>query len=125
MKLLLMLAVLLLPVAARAQSAPPSQTPIRLVISAAIIAHSADLSTTAFAFGKSGDRYREANPILRPFAGDPVTLAVAKMGTAVALNYGLFRLYQHKPKTAIAAGVMQVVAIGYVAHRNAQLLGLR
>jgi hypothetical protein len=31
------------------------------------------------------------------------------------------QLYEHKPKTALAIGVLQVVAIGYVAQRNAQL----
>ena len=123
--LLIALAVLFSPIVANAQSAPPSQTPIRLMISAGVIAHAADLSTTSWSLGRSGDQFREANPLLRPFASDPVALAVAKMSFAVGANYAIFRLYQHKPRLALAMGVVQVVAVGYVAHRNAQLLGLR
>ena len=123
--LLFVLAVLFSPIVANAQSPPPSQTPIRLMISAGMIAHGADLATTSWSFGRSGDQFKEANPILRPFAGDPVALAISKMTLAVGCNYALLRLYQHKPRLAIAMGVVQVVAVGYVAHQNAQLLGLR
>lgn len=94
-------------------------------IGAAMVAHAADISTTMFAKGKYGDRFREANPVLRPFAGDPVTFAVAKMGLAVGANYVLLKIHKTRPKTALAIAVAQVGLMGYVAHHNAQQAGLR
>lgn len=95
------------------------------VIASSVIAQMSDLSTTSWAMGQSGTTYREANPILRPFAGDPVALALAKGSLAVGLNYYLLRLHEQKPKTVLVLGIAQTLAVGWVAHRNAQVLGLR
>lgn len=92
------------------------------VIASSMIAHGADLSTTSWALGKNGDRFKEANPLLRPFSDDPVKLAIAKMGTATLANYILLKMHVKHPKVVIAVGIAQTIAIGFVAHRNAQLV---
>ena len=105
----------------------PTHAPLKpwthLVIASSMVAHMADLSTTSWAMGKGG--HMEANPILRPFASDPVALAVAKGGLAVGLNYALLTLHEKKPKTVLVAGIAQTLVFGWIAHRNAQALGLR
>jgi hypothetical protein len=73
--------------------------------------------------GRGG--YREANPFMRPFAADPVLLAVVKMGLAGGVNYAMWRVHQRRPKTVIAVALLQAAAVGYIAHRNATTLGLR
>jgi hypothetical protein len=115
-------AVLLIPVSSFAQSSEPPQAPIHLLVGAGLVLHAADLSVTSWMLGKEDGRFYEANPLMRPFADDPIKLAVAKMTIAVAVNYGILRLYQRNPKTAIVVGILQTIGIGYVAHRNAQLL---
>ena len=92
------------------------------VIASSMIAHGADLSTTSWALGKSGSQFKEANPLLRPFADDPVKLAIAKMGSATAANYILLKLHKNHPKLVLTIGIAQTIAIGFVAHRNAQLV---
>lgn len=92
---------------------------VHAAIAAGIVVHACDLSTTSWALGKAGDQYREANPALRWASDDPVKLAIAKMGLAVAVSYGVIQLHKEHPKWALAAAITQVVVVGYVAHRNA------
>ena len=136
MKILILLALLALASPAGAQTPTPAEwaaintliapthAPLKpwthLVIASSMVAHMADLSTTSWAMGKGG--YREANPVLKPFAGDPVALALAKGSLAVGVNYYLLRLHERKPKTVLVIGIVQTLAVGYVAHRNAALV---
>jgi hypothetical protein len=119
------LVAIAMPAAAQSNASETDSKWLHAAIAASIVAHGADLSTTSWALGKAGDRYHEANPVMKPFAGDPTTLAVAKMGSALAVNYALLKLHKRRPKTILAIAVTQSIAIAYVAHRNAALLGLR
>jgi hypothetical protein len=105
----------------------PTHGPLKpwthLAIGSTMVAHFADISTTAWALGKGG--YAEANPVLKPFADDPVTLAIAKGGIATLAAYLMLRLHEGHPRTVIVLGIVQTLALGYVAHKNAQLAGLR
>lgn len=117
--------LLLSTVSARAQEPEPHPRLMHAAIAGAILAHGADLSTTSWAMGRAGHQFREANPIMRPFAGDPVLLAGAKMGLAVGLNAYLLHIHKKHPRVATALAVGQMIGFGYVAHRNAKTLGLR
>lgn len=126
----LTLLLLLLPfcaVPAAAQSDQPERHAgwVHAAIAASIVASSADLSTTSWAMGRGGGQFREANPLMRPFAGDPVALAVVKMGVATGVSYTLLRLHKRKPKTVLVLALAQTAVSGYIAHRNARQLGLR
>lgn len=92
-----------------------------IVISSSIIAHGVDLSTSSYAFGKSED-FKEKNPILRWSTDDPVKFGLAKIGLAVGLNYALVRYHKDHPKFVLIMAITQTVAIGYIAHRNAELV---
>ena len=81
---------------------------IHIALAGVIIAHSADLSTTSWAIGRNPDKFREANPLMRPFADDPIKLAVVKMGTAGSINYMLFRLHKNHPKLTLILAVIQI-----------------
>jgi hypothetical protein len=81
----------------------PTHAPLKpwthLVIASSVVAHMADLSTTSWAMGKGG--------------------------IAVGVNYWLLRIHEQNPKMVLVLGILQTVAVGWVAHRNAQTLGLR
>lgn len=88
-----------------------------------IIVHSTDLSSTSWAAGKYGDRFKEANFFMRPFASDPIKLAVAKMSVAGAMNYTLFRLHKTRPKLVLSLALAQIPVFGYISYRNSRLNG--
>jgi hypothetical protein len=90
-------------------------------IAASMVAHSADVATSMYALGRDPQRYREANPILRPFADQPAAFGVVKMSMAVGVNYALLKMHAQHPRLALVASIAQTVAVGYVAHRNARL----
>jgi len=95
---------------------------LHLAITSSVIAQGADLSTTSWAAGKLGDKFEEANPILRLFANDPLKLAVVKISVATALTWYLLREHKNHPKAVFIIALAQTVVIGYVAYRNAQLV---
>lgn len=103
----------------------PGEGWVHLALSGVILANSTDVATTMYLKGKYGDRFREANPLMRPFAGDPVVFALAKMSVAGAANYYLWRTHERKPKTVIAVALAQTIVLGYVTHLNAKASGLR
>ena len=96
---------------------------LHAAIGASMVAHATDLSTTAYFAGKLGPRFREANPLLRPVAGNPVRLAIVKTSIAVAINYGLLRLHRTRPRLALALTLAETAAIGAVAYQNTRRLG--
>lgn len=85
----------------------------------------ADLSTSSWAKGHDGDRYTEANPLLRWAADDPVALAVAKMSVDGAITWWLVKHHAKRPKVVLTIAVIKGIASAYIAHRNAKTLGLR
>jgi len=86
--------------------------------------HGVDLGVSTYAFGwnrGSGlDRYREANPLLRPFEQNPVGLSVAKMGVAVAANAVLMRYHQRHPTLVRWLAVGQMGLMAWVVVQNAK-----
>lgn len=116
----LLLALLL---AQAPQSAPTPERHagwLHTAIAAHAIAQFADVSTTAWAMGRGG--FRESNPIMRPFAGDPVKLAVFKGTYAVGTTYLFKKMHRKRPKTAFALAAGSAVVTSWVAHKNAQLV---
>lgn len=115
------------PVSAQDRQAPP-QAPMtaehhavltHAAIAAHVVAQFADVSTTSFAMGRGG--FREANPVMRPFAGNPIRLALVKGAYATGTSYLLLKLHRTRPKTAFGLAVLSVVTTGYVARRNARV----
>lgn len=121
----LVVALALFSTPAAAQSREWNEKLVHAAIAAGIAAHAADLSTTSWALGRVGDRYKESNRALQWAADDPVQLAMAKVALAAGTTYSLVRLHRDHPKLALGAAIVQTVVVSYVAHRNASVLGLR
>lgn len=85
----------------------------------------ADATTTAYAKGKWGPTFREANLVMRPFAGDPVTLAIAKAATDGTVTYLMVKHHKRHRRLVVTAAVAKTLLSAWVAHRNAVQLGLR
>lgn len=106
--------------------APPAPSRRDLVtrglIWGGVALHGIDLGLTEYAFGfnkgRGVEHFREANPFLRPFAGDPVLLSTVKIGVAVALNAYLRHEQPTHPKLVFWCAVGQVVAMAIVVHQN-------
>lgn len=87
---------------------------------AAIAAHGADLSTTAWCRGQN--LCEEANPVLKWADDNPITLGFAKMGFAAAVQlipYWIMRSGHRQ--TAIWINVGQVILFSAIAAHNANL----
>lgn len=83
----------------------------------AVVAHSADLSTTEFCLG--AHRCKEANPFLAPFSDRPLVFGAVKMGGAALQLWAISRI-QNKRVATIANVVVTGVFTG-IALRNARL----
>lgn len=84
------------------------------------VAATADLSATSWALGRGG--FIEANPILRPFADDPVKIAVVKSAVDGASIWVLLKYHKQRPKLVTALALAKAGVSAYVAHRNARQL---
>ena len=116
MRIGLCLACLLWTAPASAQSSPHL---IRASMVAAIAAHGADLSTTAWCRG--ANTCHEQNPALRWAQHDPVALGFAKMGIAAGLQVVTYKLAQSHPRWAFWSNVAQTVTFSWIAARNRRL----
>lgn len=101
-----------------------SSVPLKVTVGAFAVAQTVDTNLTTWLLAKSGDRYREANPLLRPIAHQPVSLAIVKAGSAVGVSYVLLKLGRSERKqTRVAAllmGIGLTAATSYVSYRNYQ-----
>lgn len=93
---------------------------LHAAIAAHVVAQAADLSTTSFAMGRGG--FRESNPMMRPFAGDPVRLALVKGAYAVGTSYLFLRLHKTRPKLAFALAAGTAAFTSYIAARNSRVV---
>lgn len=121
-RLLLLLILLLLGVAVDvAAQTPPSrlQRAVQVTVGVSIVAHAVDLTTTTQGLACCGDRFREGNPLYRWAEHRPVAMAVAKMGTAVAVNAAILQLSKSNPKLALALAIGETVLVSSVAAHNA------
>jgi len=119
MKYLLLSVCLLVPASvASAQEWRP--TLLHVSIGASMVGHGTDVAVSMYHLGRDPTRYREANPILRPFADRPLAFGVVKMGLAVGVNVALLKVHRARPRLALAMSLAQTAAIGYVAWRNQQ-----
>lgn len=89
-------------------------------VGVSLVAHAVDLTTTAHLLACCGDRFSEANPLYRWAEDKPASMALVKMGTAVAINAGILKMAQTKPKTALVLALGQMVLVSVSAHRNAK-----
>ena len=100
-------------------AAAQSEPAYRVSLAAAITAHGADLSTTAWCRGAG--TCREVNPALRWAQDDAVALGLTKMGLAAGLALASHKWI--KPRSRRAAfwfNVGQAVAFTAIAVRNAR-----
>ena len=92
----------------------------RLSLVAAIAAHTADITTTAYCLGQG--TCREANPALRWAEDKPVALGLTKGAMAGSLQLIPAYLARHgHEKWAIVFNVAQTVAFTGIAMRNARM----
>ena len=89
-------------------------------VGVSIVAHAADLTTTAHLLACCGDRFREANPLYRWAEDKPASMAIMKMSTAVAVNAVIVKMAKTKPKTALVLALGQLVLVSVSARHNAK-----
>lgn len=97
-------------------------TPIKLVMAGVLITQQLDTTMTTWLMAQSGDRYREANPLLRPIAHNPGLLAGTKSALGVGAVYGIYRAARSEDKktrtAALVTGIALATLTGVVAHHN-------
>jgi hypothetical protein len=113
----------MLPATAHAQSGQDCAQPRDLTYRAsqitALMAHGADLATTAD--GLSRDGFREANPALRWASDRPAVLGATKMALAAGSLWLAHELHRRGHRRwAIVSNLATAALIGTVAARNAQ-----
>lgn len=120
MRFVLVAALVLVAAPAAAQDAPvPSDRALRISFAAAITAHGLDVTTTAWC--RAQGTCREANPALRWAADRPLTLGLAKMGTAAAMQLVPYHLARRGHlKAAFWFNVAQTCVFTSIAIRNAR-----
>jgi len=116
---IVLLAMTAAPAAAQSPREPEPHV-LHAAIAAAVIAQFADVATTEYALGTG--RFREANPLLRWSATNPVRMAIVKGGIATASSYALLKIHKDHPKLAFTAAVVSTAATSYAAWRNSASL---
>lgn len=82
-----------------------------------------DNGQSLYLFGKCGERFHEANPLLRPFQQNPTGFGGVKMGFGVTLTLGNMAAERKAPENkwvTIGLVAQNAVLAGVVLH-NAQL----
>ena len=120
---LLLIAILAMPASAFAQAKDRWWADGAILASG--VAAAADLSTTSYNRGKFPTTFREANLILRPFANDPVALAVVKGSMDGVTIWILIKQHKKHPKLVTGIAIAKTIVSGFVAHSNAKQAGLR
>lgn len=100
--------------------AHPLRTATRASVACSMTAHFVDLSTTMFAVGKGVGT--ELNPVLAPFAAQPVAMGFYKGGLSVAGNYPLLKYQADHPKLTLALGLAQCVGFSAIGAHNASVI---
>lgn len=110
------------------QDPEPHPRLTHVIIGAHVVSQFLDVTSTAYAMGRARERgggFREANPFLRPIAGDPVRLALVKGTVAAATSYVFLKYHREHPiKVALAAGGLTILT-SVVAARNVRVSGPR
>ena len=91
-------------------------------VGVSLVAHAVDLTTTAHLLACCGDRFQEANPLYRWAEDKPASMAIVKMGTAVAVNAAILQMTKTKPKTALILALGQMVLVSSAAWHNGQIV---
>lgn len=117
-------ALLILADASSPVYAQDSSPALKITVGAFAVAQAADTNLTTWLLAQSGDRYREANPLVRPFAHQPVTLALVKSAAATGVSYALLRLGKSERKrtrvAALVTGIGLTAASTWVSYSNYQ-----
>ena len=109
----LLAVLLLLPSAARAQDRP---------LKAALASYAALSVVDAKQTGacRRAGTCREANPLLRPFAGSPSGLVTVKLAANTGVALTVWKLRKRHPKAALVLGIAAAVSQGIVVASNAR-----
>ena len=110
----LLAVLLLLPSAARAQDRP--------LLKAALASYAALSVVDATQTGAClrAGTCREANPLLRPFAGSPGGLVTVKLAANTGVALTVWKLRKRHPKAALVLGIAAAVSQGIVVASNAR-----
>lgn len=109
---------------------------MHLALSVSMASEGADLATTFEALGRQHEcerllgsaskkfcpGFREANPLLKPFANDSFTFGTVKMGVAALSQWAHWRLHKTHPRAARAYAWGNAALKFWVASRNARLV---
>ncbi len=112
---LLVAVLLLVPVAATAQTDDHPETLYRVSIGAVIGAHAADLITSELCIHSGAGV--EANPLLK----NPAALPAFKVATAAAQVWLTHKLHKSHPKTAVVLNLVTASLVTTVAAHNASI----
>ena len=100
----------------------PIGRPLKIAIGAVIVTQVVDAKVTSSLLTTAGDRYREANPLLRPIAHEPVTLVIVKSSIGIAAGYALYRAGKSSSKktrvAALVTGIGLATLTGVAAFKN-------
>ena len=118
MKTFLLLLVLLLPSTVWAQEGHSRFLHAMIVTNVTL--NGIDTAQSMYLFGKDPQRFREANPLLRPLQQNPEAFAVVKMGTAAAIDLFLLHMDRKHPhsKPLKIASVLLNLGTGFVVLSN-------
>lgn len=92
---------------------------IDLANGSALVAHSADLSSTLWCL--SAKTCLESNPVLLPHVKSPKVYFSLKMGVALGSYVAKVKTKHAHPKWTLAFAVAENVAFFWIAHRNYQV----
>jgi hypothetical protein len=81
----------------------------------------ADLGTTTYLMGTG--KYREGNPLLRPFEQRPAWMGVIKGGQCLVAHEALRRQERRHPKLVVFIGIVATAVSAYATFSNQDKVG--
>ena len=120
MRVILLVISLCVSLSTSAEAQEAHAWPLHTAIATSMTADAMDLSITMYALGRGG--FYEANPIFRPLTNHPLPFAIAKMGTAAAVNMYLLHLHKDHPRLAVLMAVGNTALKTWIALRNQRLV---
>jgi hypothetical protein len=100
-----------------AQEGPRAESTLfRSLGQAQWVAVAADIATTSYLTEERG--FREANPLVEPYADKPAILAPVALASTWLLNRATARIYRSHPRVATALRFVAVGVQGYAVASN-------
>ena len=104
---------------ASAQEAHPKLA--HALLATSFVLHGMDNSVSMYRFGQDPQRFREANPLLRPLQNQPEAFGAVKMGMATGINWFLLEQHKKHPKLVVASLIINNSLMLVVVGRNARV----